>query len=88
MRRGDILQVIVYSSSGCSVCAKIKRDLDSWGVPFEERNVTENEAFFDELHERGIYSVPTVRIDGDTFVGYRPKALKQALVEHGLGDMG
>ena len=84
MKGDDGVQVIVYSSTGCSVCAKIKRDLGEWGVEFEERNVTENEAFFDELHARGIHSVPTVKVEDDTFVGYRPKALKQALTERGL----
>ncbi|GAB7388709.1 hypothetical protein BSNK01_25470 [Bacillaceae bacterium] len=77
------MKIILYSSTGCSYCAKIKQDLQEWGLEYEERNVTENPAYFNELHDQGIYSVPVVFIDEKPFIGYRPNAMKKAL---GISD--
>lgn len=73
------MNVILYSSNGCSYCAKIKQDFKDWNIDYEERNVTENPDYFNELHEEGIFSVPVVFIGDQYFGGYRPKAMKEAL---------
>lgn len=72
-------KAIVYSSTGCPYCQRIKQDLKDWGVDYEERNVTENPKFFDDLHEKGMFSTPVTFIDGETFIGYRPNKMKQFL---------
>jgi thioredoxin reductase (NADPH) len=69
----------LYSSSGCPYCAKIKNELKEWGYFYEEKNVTENPKFFDDLHEHGIFSVPVTFIDGEPIIGYRPNKMKQIL---------
>jgi thioredoxin reductase (NADPH) len=72
-------KVIIYTSTGCGYCAQLKRWLDEHQVAYEERNVTENPAYFDELHARGIFTSP-VAIIGDTpVVGYRPNKMKELL---------
>lgn len=75
------MNVVVYSSTGCEYCKKIKTDLDNWGLAYEERNVTENEAYFEDLHAKGIYSVPVTFIGDRSVIGYRPNAMKKILVE-------
>lgn len=72
-------KAILYSSTGCPYCAKIKQDLTDWGVPFEERNVTDNPQFFNDLHEKGIFSTPVTFIDDQSFIGYRPNKMKDYL---------
>lgn len=72
-------RVILYSSTGCTYCAKIKQDLKHWGLSYEERNVTENPDHFNDLHEQGIFSTPVVFLDDKPFIGYRPNAMKKAL---------
>ncbi|RXT04178.1 FAD-dependent oxidoreductase [Ammoniphilus sp. CFH 90114] len=72
-------ETILYSSTGCPYCEKIKNDLKNWGLEYEERNVTVNPQFFDELHAKGIFSAPVTIIDGETFIGYRPNKMKQYL---------
>jgi thioredoxin reductase (NADPH) len=72
-------RVVIYSSTGCPYCEKIKNELKSWGLEYEERNVTENPQFFDDLHEKGIFSVPVTFIDGESFIGYRPNKMKDYL---------
>ncbi len=77
------MNVVLYSSTGCEYCKKIKADLTAWGLPYEERNVTENEAFFNDLHGQGIYSVPVTFLDHHPIIGYRPNAMKKKLQELG-----
>lgn len=76
-------RAILYSSTGCPYCEKIKNDLNNWGIEYENRNVTENPQFFDDLHAMGIFSAPVTIIDGETFIGYRPNKMKQYL---GISD--
>jgi thioredoxin reductase (NADPH) len=76
-------EIVLYSSTGCSYCAKIKQDLKQWGYDYVERNVTENPDYFNDLHEQNIFSVPVVLINGKTFIGYRPNAMKHELgIDH------
>ncbi|WP_134701812.1 FAD-dependent oxidoreductase [Ammoniphilus sp. YIM 78166] len=72
-------EVIVYSSTGCPYCEKIKNELKEWGLEYEERNVTVNPDFFNDLHEKGMFSTPVTFIDGEAFIGYRPNKMKQYL---------
>ncbi|WP_246943802.1 FAD-dependent oxidoreductase [Bacillus pinisoli] len=71
--------IVIYSSTGCPYCEKIKTELKEWGFTYEERNVTDNPKYFDDLHEQGMFSTPVVFIDGEAFIGYRPKKMKKAL---------
>lgn len=72
-------KAIVYTSTGCPYCEKIKKDLKNWGIEYEERNVTENPDYFNDLHEKGIFSAPVTFIDGESFIGYRPNKMKEYL---------
>jgi len=72
-------KAIVYSSTGCPYCEKIKNELKSWNIEYEERNVTENPKYFDDLHEKGMFSTPVTFIDGEAFIGYRPNKMKAYL---------
>lgn len=72
-------KAIVYTSTGCPYCEKIKKDLKNWGVEYEERNVTENPDYFNDLHEKGIFSAPVTFIDDQSFIGYRPNKMKEYL---------
>jgi len=75
----NVKKAIVYSSTGCPYCEKIKTELKTWGVEYEERNVTENPDFFNDLHEQGMFSTPVTFIDGEAFIGYRPNKMKAYL---------
>lgn len=72
-------EIILYSSTGCPYCETMKREFKEWGFAFEERNVMENPDFFNDLHEQGMFSTPVAFIDGEAFIGYRPKKMKKAL---------
>ncbi|MBO8173029.1 MAG: FAD-dependent oxidoreductase [Bacillaceae bacterium] len=72
-------KVLLYSSTGCPYCKKLRNHFEEWGLEFEERNVTENPDYFNDLHEKGIFSSPAVFIDDKPFIGYRPNAMKKYL---------
>lgn len=74
-----MVKAILYSSTGCPYCAKMKEEFKQWGLEYEERNVTDNPTYFNDLHEKGIFSTPVVFVDDKTFIGYRPNAMKKHL---------
>jgi len=73
------MKIVVYTSTGCTYCAKIKAELQAWGFEYEERNVIENKEYFNDLHAKGIFSTPVTFIDDQAVIGYRPNKMKQIL---------
>lgn len=71
--------VILYSATGCPLCAKYKNLLSQKGVRYQEKNTTDQPALLDELAGKGIRMVPTVFV-GEKFVaGFRPSSLMELL---------
>jgi glutaredoxin len=71
--------VVLYSATGCPLCAKYKAMLADKGVRYQEKNTTEQPAFLDELAKKGVRMVPTVFV-GEKFVaGFRPNSLAELL---------
>ena len=75
-----MVNVIVYSSSHCPWCVKLKDFLTENNVEFEERNAQENPAYARELQEKsGGLAVPVADIDGSIIIGFNVPKLKEAL---------
>jgi glutaredoxin len=71
--------VVLYSATGCPLCAKYKQLLADRKVTYTEKNTTENPALLNELAGQGIRMVPTVFV-GDKYVtGFRPTSLLELL---------
>jgi glutaredoxin len=71
--------VVLYSATGCPLCAKYKTLLADKGVSYTEKNTTEQPALLDDLAKKGIRMVPTVFV-GDKFVaGFRPNSLLELI---------
>ena len=71
--------VVLYSATGCPLCAKYKTLLSSKGVRFEERDTTAQPALLNELAAKGIRQVPTVFVGDKHVAGFRPTALLELL---------
>jgi glutaredoxin len=71
--------VVLYSATGCPLCAKYKALLTSKGVRFEERDTTVQPALLNELAAKGIRQVPTVFVGDKHVAGFRPQALLELL---------
>lgn len=71
--------VIVYTSTGCPHCVKVKEQLDAWNIPYTERNTSEKREYFEELRSRKLFGTPATFI-GDRFVlGYQPEKMRNLL---------
>lgn len=59
------MNIILYTKTGCPWCLKMIDYLDSKGLKYEERNVSSNSRFFDEMEQKsGQTKAPTLDIDG------------------------
>jgi thioredoxin reductase (NADPH) len=71
--------IVIYTSTGCGYCKSLKQWLSDRDIAYEERNVTENPAFFDELHALGIFTSPVAMIGDTPVVGFRPNKMSELL---------
>jgi thioredoxin reductase (NADPH) len=71
-------EVIVYSSTGCPYCEKVKNQLTEWGIEYEVRNVSIHKEFFDELRTKKVFGTPATYVNGKLILGYQEKKFKKA----------
>lgn len=61
--------VIVYTSNTCTYCSHAKEYLKENGIAYEERNIKEP-AYRKELMAMGFMSVPVIKIEDETVLGF------------------
>ena len=72
--------VVVYTGNDCFWCDKAKQYLRQRGVPYEERNVEENEAYGPYVVElTGQRHVPVIVVGSRVIVGFRKPELEAEL---------
>lgn len=63
------MEVIVYTTKNCTYCKKQKEFLTKKGIEFEERDIHENEKYFQEFKDLGGYGTPfTIKKENGTIV--------------------
>lgn len=69
----------MFTKNGCPQCMATKMGLKQKGIDFEERNVEENEAYFDEVKNKyGVSAMPlVVAPNGDFWTGFRPQKIAE-----------
>jgi len=72
-------KVVLYSATGCPLCAKYRQLLTDKKIPFQERNTTETPSHLNELAAKGIRMVPTVFVGEKYVAGFRPASLLELL---------
>ena len=72
-------EIIVYSSTGCPYCEKVKSTLKEWGFAYEERNASIHKEYFDQLKEKKIFGTPATFINGKLVLGFQEKKFKKLL---------
>lgn len=64
-------KVIVYSTSTCPWCTKVKDYLDSKDVPYEAHDVgKDRDKAMEMVKKSGQQGVPVIDIEGDIVVGF------------------
>ncbi|MBP6858657.1 MAG: glutaredoxin family protein [Candidatus Pacebacteria bacterium] len=62
------MTIILYTKTSCPWCTGVLDLFAEKGVKFEEREVTRNKAYFDEMVAKsGQTKAPTLDIDGEIF---------------------
>ena len=80
IREVIMVQVTVYFSPTCPVCAKLKEYLKKKGVRYTSINVLDDEKARDEMIEKtGQLVVPQTEINGSFVIGFDKKALEEHL---------
>lgn len=70
--------VVIYTSDTCTFCVNAKEYFKENNISYEERNV-KDPTFRKELMAMGIMSVPVIKIDGETVVGFDEEAIEELL---------
>jgi glutaredoxin 3 len=76
------MNVIVYTSPTCPYCTMVKEFLSQRGISFEERDVSRNSSYAQELvRSTGQMGVPVTIIDGQIVVGFDRSRLEQLMTQ-------
>ena len=79
--------VIVYTTPTCPYCKMVKDFLSQRGISFEERDVSRNSAYAQELvSSTGQMGVPVTVIDGEVVVGFDRGRLEQLMPQTQAGQ--
>lgn len=79
------MKIIVYIKTGCPWCLDVTELLQEKKVEFEERNVTENKDFFEEMMRKSSQTkAPTLDIDGEILADSDAKQVAAYLKEKGV----
>ena len=80
-----IPHIILYTKTGCHWGAQAILFLDEKHIPFEERNMTENDAYRREAIEKsGQWKCPTLDIAGHILADSDAKQIESYLVSIGV----
>ena len=77
--------MIVYVKTGCPWCTQVLNFLHDKKIQFEERNVTTNKSYFDEMIKKSNQTkAPTLDIDGYILADSDKDQVEKYLVEKGI----
>lgn len=72
--------VILYSQPGCGPCVGVEKYLERAKIPFEIRNIREDEAAAARVVELGYSGTPVIEHPDGHFNGYNPEKLESIKV--------
>ncbi len=74
------MEVKVYSTPTCPYCEALKIFLEEHQIPFEDIDITANDANRDEIVKKtGKMEVPVIEIDENIVVGFNKEKIKELL---------
>ena len=80
-----LMNIILYTKTGCSWCKGVLDLFKEKNVKFEEREVLSNKNFFDELVAKsGQTKTPTMDLDGEITADSDKDAISKVLKEKGI----
>lgn len=71
--------VTLYTQRNCAESPRVRAWLNREGVPFTERNVSNDAAAVAELAATGIFATPLTTVCGQPVVGFRPAEIAKTI---------
>ncbi|MBP6750077.1 MAG: glutaredoxin family protein [Xanthomonadaceae bacterium] len=71
--------IVMYSTSGCPYCAKVRTLFDQKGVKYIEYQVDQSKEALAEFKQRGGQYVPLLYIGEREIAGFREEAIREAI---------
>lgn len=68
-------EVIVYTTNDCVECTFVKKVLTENGIPYEIRNIAENEVYKKEVEQYGFLGVPVTVVGDRAVKGFTPELI-------------
>ena len=73
-------KVVIYSTPTCVYCQMTKEFLKSNNIPYEDKNVAEDEAARNEMIEKsGQMGVPVIFVGDEMIIGFDEARLRELL---------
>ncbi|MFS0821906.1 glutaredoxin family protein [Bacillus sp. 1P02SD] len=69
-------EVIVYTTNDCVECTFVKKVLTENGIPFDVRNIAENEVYQKEVERYGFLGVPVTVVGERAVKGFTPELIE------------
>ena len=70
---------VLYTQTGCADSARVRGWLQQHGIPFVERNVTDDPAAMADLARQQVFATPLLVVGDQQIFGYQPAALTAIL---------
>lgn len=75
-------KVIVYSTSTCPYCNRVKDYLKSKGIKFKNIDIAKDEKYLDEMVKKsGQMGIPVIDIGGNIIIGFEKEEIDKAVEE-------
>lgn len=71
--------IILYSQTSCAESARVRAWLQQRGIPYLDRNVSEDRAAAQALVDTGIFATPLLVIGDRSVLGFLPLAIEATL---------
>ncbi|MEH7385290.1 glutaredoxin family protein [Bacillus sp. JJ1521] len=69
-------EVIVYTTNDCVECTFVKKVLTENGIPFDLRNIAENDVYQKEVERFGFLGVPVTVVGDRAVKGFTPELIE------------
>ena len=79
LRRGIIVDVTIFTNTGCSACHQAMDFMRRHSVSFVERSLADDPSARDELLAMGFRAVPVIKVGNETMIGFSAPKLRKML---------
>jgi Glutaredoxin-like protein NrdH len=78
------MAVTVYTKPGCVQCNATYRALDKKGIPYNSRDISQDEEALERLKALGHMQAPVVETATDSWTGFRPDKIDELAAQLSL----